>query len=58
MTIRAEWQILASPRSHLVSFPKWQNWGTEKESLLTRLRSLEDPGSAVSATGEDMSLLI
>ena len=58
MTIRAEWQILASPWSHLVSFPKWQNWGTEKESLLTRLRSPEDPGSAVSPTGEDVSLLI
>ena len=35
-----------------MSFLEWQNWGTERESLTERPHSLEDPGSAVSATGK------
>ena len=35
-----------------MSFLEWQNWGAERESLTTRPRSLEDPGSTVSATGK------
>lgn len=35
-----------------MSFLEWQNWGTESESLIARPRSLENPGSAVSATGK------
>lgn len=52
MKIRAESKILLLSQPHLMSFPKGQNWDTERESLLARPRALEDTGRGVSATGK------
>lgn len=52
MKIRAESKVFPLSQPPLMSFLEGQNWGTERESLIARPRSLQDPGSAASATGK------
>lgn len=52
MKIRAESKSFPWSQFHLLRFPTWQNWGTERESLLAGPRGLEDPSSGVTAPGK------